>query len=80
MLNNMRNFYLSCFEIANPIYTIIAGNDHFSIKKVSGHKTDIAFQRYNLVTEEEMLGMKWLESTKDEQRTIDTYMDTKAVS
>ncbi len=58
----------------------LAGNDHFSIKKVSGHKTDIAFQRYNLVTEEEMLGMKWLESTKDEQRTIDTYMDTKAVS
>ena len=58
----------------------LAGNDPFSIKKVSGHKTDIAFQRYNLVTEEEMLGMKWLESTKDEQRTIDTYMDTKAVS
>ena len=58
----------------------LAGNDHFSIKKVSGHKTDIAFQRYNLVTEEEMLGMKWLQSTKDEQRTIDTYMDTKAVS
>ena len=23
MLNNMGNFYLSCFEIANPIYTII---------------------------------------------------------
>ena len=58
----------------------LAGNDHFSIKKVSGHKTDIAFQRYNLVTEEEMLGMKWLDSKKDVQRTIDTYMDTKAVS
>ena len=54
----------------------LAGNDHFSIKKVSGHKTDIAFQRYNLVTEEEMLGMKWLDSKKDEQRTMDTYMDT----
>ena len=58
----------------------LAGNDHFSIKKVSGHKTDIAFQRYNLVTEEEMLGMKWLDSKKDEQRTMDTYMDTMAVS
>jgi integrase len=23
----------------------LAGNDHFNIKKVSGHKTDIAFQR-----------------------------------
>ena len=23
------------------------GNDHFSIKKVTGYKTDIAFQRYN---------------------------------
>ena len=57
----------------------LAGNDHFSIKKVSGHKTDIAFQRYNLVTEEEMLGMKWLDLKKDEHRTMDTYMDTKAL-
>ena len=48
--------------------------------RVSGHKTDIAFQRYNLVTEEEMLGMKWLDLKKDEHRTMDTYMDTKAVS
>ena len=57
----------------------LAGNDHFSIKKVSGHKTDIAFQRYNLVTEEEMLGMKWLDLKKDEHRTMDTYMDTRAL-
>ena len=33
--------------------------------------------RYNLVTEEEMLGMKWLDLKNDEQRTMDTYMDTK---
>jgi len=58
----------------------LAGNDHYSIKKVSGHKTDIAFQRYNLVTEEEILGMKWLDLKKDDQRTMDTYMDTKALS
>ena len=58
----------------------LAGNDHYSIKKVSGHKTDIAFQRYNLVTEEEILGMKWLDLKKDEQRTMDTYMDTKQLS
>ena len=50
-----------------------------AIKKVSGHKTDIAFQRYNLVTEEEMLGMKWFDLKKDEHRTMDTYMDTKAL-
>ena len=55
-----------------------AGNDHYNIKKVSGNKTDIGFQRYNLVTEEEILGMKWLDFKKDEQRTMDTYMDTKA--
>ena len=36
----------------------LAGNDHFTIKEASGHKTDIAFQRYNLVTEEEMKAMK----------------------
>ena len=58
----------------------LAGNDHYNIKKVSGHKTDIAFQRYNLVTEEEILGMRWLDLEKDDQRTMDTYMDTKALS
>jgi integrase len=58
----------------------LAGNDHYNIKKVSGHKTDIAFQRYNLVTEEEILGMKWLDLKKDELRTMDTYMDTKALT
>ena len=57
----------------------LAGNDHYRIKKVSGHKTDIAFQRYNLVTEEEMLKMKWLDLKKDEPITMDTYMDTKAL-
>ena len=51
-----------------------------NIKKVSGHKTDIASQRYNLVTEEEILGMRWLDLEKDDQRTMDTYMDTKALS
>ena len=50
-----------------------------SIKKVSGHKTDIAFQRYNLVTEEEMLGMKWLDLKKDEHRTMDTLYGHQGV-
>ena len=39
----------------------LAGNDHFVIKQASGAKTDSAFQRYNLVTEEEMKSMKWLD-------------------
>ena len=39
----------------------LAGNDHFTIKEASGHNTDIAFQRYNMVTEEVMKGMKWLD-------------------
>jgi len=43
------------------------------------HKTDIAFQRYNLVTEEEMVGMKWLDLKNEKRRTMDTYMDTKAL-
>ena len=36
-------------------------NDHFVIKQASSAKTDSAFQRYNLVTEEEMKSMKWLD-------------------
>ena len=50
----------------------LTGNDHFSIKKVSGHKTDIALERYNLVAREEMLGIKWLDLKKHEHRTMDT--------
>ena len=36
----------------------LAGNDQYMIKQASGHKTDIAFSRYNLVTEDELMGMK----------------------
>ena len=42
-------------------------------------KTDVAFQRYNLVTEDEMKGMKWFTEKADETRKIDTYMDTKEI-
>ena len=52
----------------------LAGNDHFTIKKASGHKTDCAFQRYNLVTEEEMKGMKWLDEKEEKSGTMDTTL------
>ena len=39
----------------------LAGNDHFVIKQASDAKTDSVFQRYNLVTEEEMRSIKWLD-------------------
>ena len=51
----------------------LAGNYHFTIKKESGHKTDCAFQRYNLVTEEEFNGMKWLEEKGANSGMMDTY-------
>ena len=54
----------------------LAGNDHFLIKQASGHKTDVAFRRYNLVTEDEMKGMKWYTEKAGETGTMDTYMDT----
>ena len=56
----------------------LAGNDHYKIKQASVHKTDSAFQRYNLVTEEEMKGMQWLDQQEGKSGTIDTYMDTTA--
>ena len=56
----------------------LAGNDQFKIKKMSGHKTDSAFQRYNFVSEEEMKGIKWLDEKSENSGTMDTYMDTKA--
>ena len=56
----------------------LAGNDHFVIKQASGAKTDSAFQRYNLVTEQEMKSIKWLDEKSVNSGTMDTYMDTKA--
>ena len=54
----------------------LAGNDHFVIKQASGAKTDSAFQRYNLVTEQEMKSIKWLDEKSVKSGMIDTYMDT----
>ena len=54
----------------------LAGNDHFVVKQASGHKTDGAFKRYNLVTEDETKGMKWLDEKGKISGMMDTYMDT----
>ena len=37
----------------------ISGNDYFSIMAISGQKTISVFQRYNVVTEEELQEVKW---------------------
>ena len=56
----------------------LAGNDHFVIKQASGTKTDSVFQRYNLIIEEEMKSMKWLDVQGGKSGTIVTYTDTIA--
>ena len=41
-------------------------------EEASGHKTDSASQRYILVTEDEMGGMKWLDQKRGKSETMDT--------
>ncbi|MCS5553434.1 MAG: tyrosine-type recombinase/integrase [SAR324 cluster bacterium] len=36
-----------------------AGNDHFTIMSISGHKTTSVFRRYNVITNEELNSVKW---------------------
>ena len=37
----------------------LSGNDHFTIMAISGSRTTSVFRRYNVVTEEELQGVKW---------------------
>ena len=42
-----------------------AGNSPTVIMKISGHKTMNMVKRYNLVDEENLKGMKWIESKSE---------------
>jgi integrase len=53
-----------------------AGNDYFKIMALSGHKTISVFKRYNLVTEEELSGIKWQEKGGN-AGAMDTSVDTR---
>ena len=37
----------------------LAGNDHFTIMSISGHKTTSVFRRYNVITDDELQDVKW---------------------
>ena len=48
------------------------------LNRASGANTNRVFQRYHLVTEEEMKSIKWLDEKREKSGMIDTYMDTSA--
>lgn len=49
----------------------LAGNDYFRIMAISGHKTMSVFKRYNLVTEEELSQVTWLNDPAEKKDSDD---------
>jgi len=45
-----------------------AGNDRSTIKKMTGHKTDAMFYRYNLVDEEDLADVVWEKQNSGEEK------------
>ena len=43
--------------INNPM---LARNDHFTLMTISGHKTTSAFRRYNVITNDELQDVNWI--------------------
>jgi ethanolamine utilization cobalamin adenosyltransferase len=58
----------------------LAANDHLVIKKASGAKTDSAFKKYNLVTEQEKKSIKWLDEKSANFENIDTCLNANTIS
>ena len=58
MFHDFRHVAKSNLRNAGNIPTVI-------IMKVSGHKTMSMFIRYNLVDEEDLKGMKWIDSESE---------------
>jgi len=57
MFNDFRHVAISNLRNAGSIPTLIM--------KASGHKTMSMFIRYNLVDEEDLKGMKWIDSESE---------------
>ena len=58
----------------------LAVNGHYTRKQDYGHKKDIAYIRYNLVIEEEVQWMKWLDKTGVKNGMMDAWYGDRSKS